>query len=106
MNYDLIHYFSLTRSREMEPRAGAETSVYWLQPNVSAPCGSGSTTLLLSFGSSCLAFFPFQINSRESRRQEIGGSRPQLSQAELREKAANTAAAISQVVNRLRMADR
>ncbi len=94
----------------MEPRAGAETSVYWLQPNVSAPCGSGSTTLLLSISFlalSCLAFFPFQINSRESRRQEIGGSRPQLSQAELREKAANTAAAISQVVNNLlRMADR
>jgi hypothetical protein len=26
MNYDLIHYFSLTRGREPEPRAGAETS--------------------------------------------------------------------------------
>jgi hypothetical protein len=26
MNYDLIHYFSLTQSREPEPRAWAETS--------------------------------------------------------------------------------
>jgi hypothetical protein len=29
-----------------EPGAGAETSIFRLQPKVSAPCGSGSTTLV------------------------------------------------------------
>jgi hypothetical protein len=28
-----------------EPVAGAETSIFRRQPKVSAPCGSGSTTL-------------------------------------------------------------
>jgi hypothetical protein len=37
---------------EPEPGAGAETSIFRLQPKVSAPCGSGSTTLvtLLTLG--------------------------------------------------------
>jgi hypothetical protein len=39
----------------------------------------------------------FQLNSRESRKHEISGVGSQLSPSELREKAANTAAAISQV---------
>jgi hypothetical protein len=38
-----------------------------------------------------------QLTSRESRKQEIGGVGTHMSQAELREKAVNTAAAISQV---------
>jgi hypothetical protein len=42
-------------------------------------------------------FYPFQLTSRESRKQEIGGVGTHMSQAELREKAVNTAAAISQV---------
>jgi hypothetical protein len=41
--------------------------------------------------------FYFQLTSRESRKQEIGGVGAHMSQAELREKAVNTAAAISQV---------
>ncbi len=37
-----------------------------------------------------------ELTSRESRKQEIGGVGTHMSQAELREKAVNTAAAISQ----------
>jgi hypothetical protein len=51
MNYLFIYYyFSLTQSQSQEPKpeAGAETSIYQLRSKVLAPCGTGSTTLVVS----------------------------------------------------------
>jgi hypothetical protein len=45
---DPIQYeflFLFTTLADPEPGAGAETSIFRLQPKVPAPCGSGSTTL-------------------------------------------------------------
>jgi hypothetical protein len=46
MNLDF--FFTTLADPELEPGAGAKTSIFWLQlqQKVLAPCGSGSTTLL------------------------------------------------------------